>query len=205
MSRTRPGLEGADFAEGAAKNLLRGLAVAAENFLIGLHHAARRVEKAFAVRVVADPCDQRARGSLRLFARGTLYRGQLGCCIRLLQQRRDDGIHLGLLHSCRSTPSSGLLLSFAVRPPGGGAAMQEAHFFPSAGRLPTRAYRSYLSGDFDLRTTPLWQFPENLPPSWRAASTRENLHPRTIVPASREGIWCWIAANSRMKVIVPGS
>ena len=42
--------------------------------------------------------------------------------------------------------------------------MQEAHFFPSAGRLPTRAYRSYLSGDFDLRKTPLWQFPENPPP-----------------------------------------
>lgn len=56
--------------------------------------------------------------------------------------------------------------------------MQEAHFFPSAGCLPTLAFRSYFSGDFDLRKTPLWQFPENfrLLLLW-AGSTRENQNP----------------------------
>lgn len=38
--------------------------------------------------------------------------------------------------------------------------MQEAHLFPAAGRLPTQHLRSYFSGEFDPRMTPLWQFPE---------------------------------------------
>jgi hypothetical protein len=38
--------------------------------------------------------------------------------------------------------------------------MQEAHFFPSVGRLPTQPVQFYFSGEFDPRTTPLWQFPE---------------------------------------------
>ena len=59
-----------DLGEYALQNFLGILPVAAEQFLIGLDHAGRRFEQAFAVRIVARPAQQRPHGFLRLLAAG---------------------------------------------------------------------------------------------------------------------------------------
>ena len=66
-----------DFLEDAREDFLRVLAVALEELVIGLDHAARRVEQAFAARVLACPAQEHTHRGFRLLAARAFGRGLL--------------------------------------------------------------------------------------------------------------------------------
>src|SRR6185503_11434729 len=63
-----------DLAERAGEHVAGILLVAGEEFLVGAHHPAGRIEEPFAGGIVAGPADQRANRRFGLFTPGTLRR-----------------------------------------------------------------------------------------------------------------------------------
>src|SRR5262249_27274820 len=91
---------GADLRERALEHVGRAFAVAAEQLLVGVDDARRRVEQALAIGIVAGKGDQRAHGRDGLVPRGARHR-RLGRGAHVLRQaslgkRLYDGIHDGL-------------------------------------------------------------------------------------------------------------
>jgi hypothetical protein len=90
----------ADLAEGAVEHLGRDFAIAAIEFLIGIHDPLGGLNQAFAVRMIAGKGDEGAHRSLRLIARGTGRRRRRRLAHMIeecsLGPRLDDSVHNGL-------------------------------------------------------------------------------------------------------------
>ena len=102
----------ADILEGARQGLGGVFVIAAEKLAKGLGHAARRIQQAFAVGIIAGPGQQHAHGGLGLFLRRTLNLGIRGFALEFL----DDSVHfVSLVLGTKLT-----LLKFLVFPYHGG-------------------------------------------------------------------------------------
>ena len=80
-----------DIPEGPVESLIRIAIIAREELLVGFHHAARRVQKALAGRIVASPCDERAHRVFGFLAGGPSHRcGHAVPVLALARQRLRD-------------------------------------------------------------------------------------------------------------------